>query len=520
MFYSHTPATKQRFFDRTTESRRIVELMDNLEHRRPAAWLALIGLRKVGKTSLILETVRRSGGSPAAVVTDVLESAPVSLDLFRRYALRALDALAPDPTGRSFASAAIQGGYETLLGRSDAVRLLGTDDQDQIFRLPRMKMNADLVTWCLDFPERVALATGGSMVSVWDEFQAIAGASGRLGLDVLATARSAWQRHERVAYVISGSEPTLLRELCTSTASPFFQHFTIVEIGPMAEPDAVEMLTLASEGRFSVATARRIYSVLGGHPFYLQVVGEELLREGEPFDEGTLKEVLQRVLFSRTGRLGLYFDRHFGEVVGRSAAASAVLTTVARGDGSMRLTDIAEAIGAPSGDTVRYIERLGDVLSRGPGGGWRVSDPVFALWVAWRAPEGTAVPMTVLGDEGERRVAQALASMGFDLVYQSRASRGAFDLLATRGPWQLGVQVKRSALPLVFSIEEWRRMEAEALRLGWAWTVAAARADTPTFLDPRGVRLGKTARLSAEAAIVNLPRWLDERGRALDREGQ
>ena len=49
----------------------------------------------------------------------------------------------------------------------------------------------------------------------------------------------------------------------------------------------------------------------------------------------------------------------------------------------------------------------------------------------------------------ERVVAEHLARSGFELVYQSRGSRGAFDLLATRGAQQLGVQVKRSPLPLI-----------------------------------------------------------------------
>ena len=38
--------------------------------------------------------------------------------------------------------------------------------------------------------------------------------------------------------------------------------------------------------------------------------------------------------------------------------------------------------------------------------------------------------MTIVGDEAEQAVAAFLAGLGFDLVYQSRASRGAFDLLA------------------------------------------------------------------------------------------
>lgn len=56
--------------------------------------------------------------------------------------------------------------------------------------------------------------------------------------------------------------------------------------------------------------------------------------------------------------------------------------------------------------------------------------------------------MSVVGNEAEIAVARDLSELGFDLVYQSRTSRGAFDLLAIRGSEQVGIQVKRSARPL------------------------------------------------------------------------
>jgi Holliday junction resolvase len=144
------------------------------------------------------------------------------------------------------------------------------------------------------------------------------------------------------------------------------------------------------------------------------------------------------------------------------------------------------------------------------GGLYELDDPVFGLWLRWRRPGGTVVPMTVIGDAAEREVAMALAQLGFDLVYQARASRGAFDLLATRGPAQLGIQVKRSPLPLSFRRTDWQRMAADAKRLGWRWTIASVDpAGAIHFLDPAKARRGATVRLGLPAAIENLIAWLD-----------
>ena len=136
-------------------------------------------------------------------------------------------------------------------------------------------------------------------------------------------------------------------------------------------------------------------------------------------------------------------------------------------------------------------------------------DSLFATWLRWRSPGGTVVPMKVIGDEAEQAVAAHLAALGFDLVYQSRASRGAFDLLALRGPDQLGLQVKRSALPLRFGKREWSRMEADAERWGWRWAIASVDPQgTVRILDPAGARHGKEIRLAADAAIDNVLLWL------------
>ncbi|HVV83033.1 MAG TPA: hypothetical protein VHE35_08125 [Kofleriaceae bacterium] len=219
---------------------------------------------------------------------------------------------------------------------------------------------------------------------------------------------------------------------------------------------------------------------------------------------------MQDVLFSRTGRLGLYLQLGFDRAVGRSQHLAAALDALA--EGPLRMTDVARRLGVGTADTARYLERLGDLVRRQPDGMFALEDPVLGLWLRWRRPGGSAVPMTVIGDAAEREVASHLARLGFDLVYQSRASRGAFDLLATRGARQLGLQVKRSDLPLRFDRAAWQRMGADARRLGWRWAIAAVGSDgTVRFLDPAAARRGKELRLTEAAIIDNLTAWLDRR---------
>lgn len=511
MFRSSRPVVADAFVNRERQLERLQSATSKLQGGAPT-WLALIGRRKVGKTSLLLEYARTTTPPVHVVLMDTQEHAPVSVEIFRIYALRVIDALFSADAGQSFETLAKldRAQYQIALTTASFWSTLPASIRPVLLALADHGIDASYLSLLLDLPEQLAIATETWMVCAWDEFQAFASWSGpsSKNMDVLTTLRSSWQRHERVAYVISGSAPTVLREMVTSPASPFFQHFDMMEIGNIPANAATRLLRM---GGLEAAVATRAVSLLGGHPFYLQLFGEELLRLGAPIDDGTFKEALQNLLFRRTGRLALYFQREHTSYVGKARTLANTLEAVASfGTEGGRLTDVARHIGAPSGATRGYLDRLGDAVAR-HGDRWSIADPVFGLWLNWRQPAGSVLPMTLLGDEGEKRVAQALGRLGFELVYQSRASRGAFDLLAIRGPHQLGVQVKRSPMPLVFPLDAWKGMEGEAARLGWRALVAAANTEGVHFLDPAHARVGRTARIDMKAAIPNLLRWVDQR---------
>jgi hypothetical protein len=74
----------------------------------------------------------------------------------------------------------------------------------------------------------------------------------------------------------------------------------------------------------------------------------------------------------------------------------------------------------------------------------------------------------------------------------------------------LGVQVKRTRLPASLPVTDWKRMQAEAVRLGWRFVIAAVTPDDQVhFLDPDRIAAGGRPRLRTQAAIDNLLAWID-----------
>lgn len=510
MFRSSAPVTAQGFHDRTVELAKVLDAFASLRKGAPR-WLAIVGPRKVGKTSLLLEAARRAPRGVHVAMVDVFERAPLDLEIFRLLAARAIDALLAEEAGASFSRKLhAPSEFRALLHVPTSLRKLEPALRAELDQLPEEVATPDAVRRWLQLPEDLCVALGRKLVLAIDEVQELAGLT-RSRFEPFPVMRAVWQRHQHVAYVISGSAQATLRELVTSRTSPFFQHFTLFELGPFQKTDAVALLRdSAPRGReLSAAVAERLFDVVGGHPFYVQMAGEALVADAPPYDEATVKAVLQTLLFSRTGRLALYFENEFSRAVGNASTAAATLTVVAELQPA-RLSEVARGIGASVPSTARYLDRLDDVVSRDEAGRYFVTDPLFRSWLRWRGPSGAAVPMSVVGDEAERAVAHELAGMGFDLVYQSRASRGAFDLLALRGPDQLGLQVKRSSPPLRFKKREWARMEADAARWGWRWAVVSVSPEGKVLvLDPAKVTRGRELRLGENAGISNLLRWLD-----------
>lgn len=513
MFRTSSPVTGGQFEDRSVQLEQLQRVVASVREGAPR-WLAILGPRKVGKTSLVLELARLNTGGPVRfVVLDSNRYAPLGLDVFRRYALRAADALLGPALGFSLESVADQAAdLAAELADSDAVAALPAEARRGLLQLAQPVRTPDRLAALLELPEQLAEALGVGLLAAWDEFQLLGSLRhGTRSFDPFPRMRAVWQTHKRVGYVISGSAPSMLRELTSSERSPFFQHFDIIELGAMSRPDALALLRGGADGCIPEHLCERVVDLVGGHPFYLQLMGQELLDGGPPWDDAAFKEAAQRLLFSPNGRLAMYFQREFDRVVGRATTLAATLGALARSEpGGLTVTEVARAIGAGTGPAVRYLERLADVVEKGKGGRWRIGDPTFATWLRWRDPSGRVVPMTSIGSEAELSVARKLASAGFDLVYQARASRGAFDLLALRGPTQLGIQVKRHDLPIAFALSEWQRMDAEASRLGWRWLVASvSRSGEVHLLDPARARVRRTARLHTDAAIDNLLRWVD-----------
>jgi AAA+ ATPase superfamily predicted ATPase len=310
MFQTTLPVVGSEFRDRTTQLARLSAAVEKLRAGSPH-WVALLGPRKVGKTSLLLETSRRVGAPVVFAIIDVFDLVPVTDEVLRLLVLRVVDRVFAAECGQSLEATLDSASYRAALSGSPRFATLPADLRQLLFDLKEVELTALVTPRLLDVPERLAEKLGLFIVVAVDEFQELAALRvGRPSAEVLPMLRSVWQKHRRVSYVVAGSARSMMTDLVASQHSPFFGHFELVEVGEFEREDAVALLIdSATPGRkVSRALAERAVDTLGGNPFYLQLLGEQLAAIAPPLDEAALKEAVSRLVFHRTGRLALFFE--------------------------------------------------------------------------------------------------------------------------------------------------------------------------------------------------------------------
>jgi hypothetical protein len=396
------------FVDRARELAEFDALLEVLAQSR-RRHLALLGLRRIGKTMLLDEVRRRHPEAAIAYLAlDEVVSTPEEFaralagEILGVAVVRRGIALLPGSTADALRAAARALDPHVLAAIEALLRLLRPDEVDSY---------GALLAAAMRFPAVVSEALDLPLVLMLDEFQEITRLRAFPNTDnLLGTIRAALDRRGKVAYVVAGSRVTALRALLTDGESPLFTRFEQLDLLPFAEDATHDLATRIWEGDGLTAepdAATRLHRLTGGWPFYVQAVAAraaQLTRaRGQPLTAELIDDAFWQELVGRAAAVGQQC-RYLLDTALRSELAGgdgmrntveAVLRHVARGRTGSR-TEVARGLRrhhAPA-QVYRAINRLIDTdFLREEGGRLMMPDPVFALWLALeparRQPEGT-----------------------------------------------------------------------------------------------------------------------------------
>ncbi|MBI4606419.1 MAG: ATP-binding protein [Planctomycetes bacterium] len=501
-FETSTPVVGEQFFNRVRE----LDMLRSIAAEAKGGvrrWLAILGHRKVGKTSLLIEFLRRSGAELPMPYVDCWDVRADPLLFLLRFLSAILGAAV-----RHLGAESDVGPLEAMEGDRlaastvQALARLRSKAIDEAVQLHESVASgrpaAGTLHRIFDLPGRLAADIKGPVLVILDEFQELERLR-RLRRfkdrvdDVFGLLRSLWQRQEGVSYVVAGSRLSAMRQIIADEKDAFFQHFEVLELGPFERRESLEMLRDAFGAGADLAKsamATRILDLVGDHPFYVRVVAGEAAaalpggRVTLHVLEHAMKEALESSLLEENGRLSLFMEQRYRAVTGESSTLESVLRGFVD---PARISEVSEKLHVRTGAVSSAVKTLlgEDVLEKHADGSYGFTDPAFALWLKHRVDFRLAMPPLLVGTDSEQAVARRLAADGFRGVYQSRASRGAFDLLAVHDTRVIGLQVKTGAPPFELRAQEKARLLEDARRLGFVPALALVRGDAVRFYDLR-----------------------------------
>jgi len=383
----YPPHLRTLFTNRERELAVLEQVTRSLAEGRPQH-LALFGLRRIGKTLLLLEHLTRSvEQAPHGVVRPVyldLEELVTSPELFsRRYVgLVTFWALTGGQGDReSFLTPAglLGGPAAGLRCVAQTMATLESARDDSALQ----------VSAAFDFPEKLAAELDCYILLLLDEFTELAVLGNYPAVRrPVQLFRAALQRQGRLGYVVAASAISAMQHLIQDGHSALFLQFEALEIARFP-PDA----TLALVERILGATpaagvSRRLHELTGGHPFYIHAVAARLGNLIPAPDSMTPEDAERAFLLetlTRDGRIYNYCRYLYDISLSRARGygiLKAILQVLAEEEG-LTLSETARRIrkGAPA--TRGYLRALQEVdLLIEEGGEYSYRDPVLRYWVA------------------------------------------------------------------------------------------------------------------------------------------
>jgi AAA+ ATPase superfamily predicted ATPase len=371
------PVTGKDFFNRSQEINLILRRVQDLKIGRKRN-LAVIGLRKTGKTSLVKEVLGKI--KDESVI-------PVYVYIY-------------ETSAKSIASNLLESILFALLSKDkkivekdcglEELKILTFESYPKIARiieqiaieLDREKPDfVKLFKLCFNLSERIAQEYNRFVVVALDEFQRLQIFCPKGTLDVF---RECISKQDRTLFILAGSAITLMEQILTAGSKPLFNQVEILSLNPFDYTTARMFLKEVVDLPLKEDQKAFLVSITNGMPFYLAVIGYRI--RDMCLDVGVkspstniIISALNKELFSSTGSLYTYVDGCISEALGKKGVHyTEILRHIAMGKTQ---SQIAKAISRPLKDMhyairrfieLDLIEKRDNILC--------FKDPIIELW--------------------------------------------------------------------------------------------------------------------------------------------
>jgi len=362
------------------------DIFDNLKDKKSMIGYALIGMRRIGKTSIFLELENKLKKCKGIIpvyfsVWDLMENTVEEFnkkcyltiaesfkkELSLKYKIKNLLKITGDKINaflKAFdVSIKIFDEIEVIVNKRDANKEEVLNLFEKVFLLP----------------DKLADITKTKCVFFIDEFPSIMDLkikNGRsLGENVIRKIRSINEKYKRTVLNISGSFRRSMNITALDSGSPFYRQFEVIQVKPFSVESVNLLLEKNLSRKISLDVSEKLYHLTGGIPFYIQAIGKGLLVE-KKITAKTVEKLFKKFIEEEGNII-------FREELNRLSSVEKRIVSKMAKENLTRISDISRAINEDMNVTGRFLEYLINkgVVFKEKKGIYQIEDKVFKEWI-------------------------------------------------------------------------------------------------------------------------------------------
>ncbi|MDI6793439.1 MAG: ATP-binding protein [bacterium] len=382
MGFTLKPAVKENFINREDL---LKEMVTTLTDESIDMGFALIGSRRVGKTSILLEVANRLKDNENIVVVyfSVWNLVESTLKEFSDQLIQTILTAFKNklPTKYKIKGLLKDKIKEILREAGFSIKIL---DEIEI-ELSRKNKVLDaniLLEKIFGLTEELSKEARVRTILILEEFPALVDVTNgkKLGEGVIRKIRTVNERLEHTILCVSGSIRKTMEMAVLSPSSAFYRQFIIKMIEPFDKTTTGELLVTNLRQKIEPQAVEVAHSLTSGIPFYLQLLGRQLQGVAtEVIEPETVKAVFEDILEEE---VTIIFEEEFYRLSDKERAALRVMVEYEVG----KLNDISKNLGEGVNVVSKYLEYLitKGLIQKETRGIYQIADPVFEQWLKKR----------------------------------------------------------------------------------------------------------------------------------------
>ena len=382
MGFTLKPATKDNFIDREPL---LDEMITTLTNRKIDMGFALIGPRRVGKTSILREITHRLANRKDVVVVyfclwDLVENnlREFSHQLIKTLLVGFRGKISVKYKLKRLLQVPVETIYEFLKAAGISLKIL--DEIEIELRRKDKPLDANmLVERIFALTEELGREYRVRAILIIDEFPSLIDLTNgkKLGEGVIRKIRTVHETLENTVLCISGSIRKTMEIVALSSSSAFYRQFIIKRIEPFDELLSGQLLEKNLKRRITSSAIEAAYNLTKGIPFYLQLLGRQLERtDVEPINKEVIERVFEEIL---TEEGDIIFSEEFYRLSDRERATLRAMAGMEKS----KLNEISRRLEEGANVVSKYLAYLiiKGMVRKEERGVYKITDPVFSRWL-------------------------------------------------------------------------------------------------------------------------------------------